>query len=123
MKKESKGKLLLVTFFAIAFGFVEATVVIYLRKIFYGVGGFNFPLKGFVDPAIFGIEFIREFATIVMLITVAMLAGKNLYENEFLTAQIKRLNLDIKHEYFKITNMPKGRDLAANFKSIKENDL
>ena len=49
--------------------------------------------------------------------------GKNLYENEFLTAQIKRLNLDIKHEYFKITNMPKGRDLAANFKSIKENDL
>ena len=49
--------------------------------------------------------------------------GKNLYENEFLTAQIKRLNLDIKHEYFKITNMPKGRDLAANFRSIKENDL
>ena len=49
--------------------------------------------------------------------------GKNLYENEFLTAQIKRLNLNIKHEYFKITNMPKGRDLAANFKSIKENDL
>jgi len=49
--------------------------------------------------------------------------GKNLYENEFLTAQIKRLNLNIKHEYFKITNMPKGRDLAANFRSIKENDL
>lgn len=49
--------------------------------------------------------------------------GKNLYENEFLTAQIKRLNLDIKHEYFKITNMPKGRDLAANFRAIKENDL
>ena len=49
--------------------------------------------------------------------------GKNLYENEFLTAQIKRLNLNIKHEYFKITNMPKGRDLAANFKSIKDNDL
>jgi len=49
--------------------------------------------------------------------------GKNLYENEFLTAQIERLNLNIKHEYFKITNMPKGRDLAANFKSIKDNDL
>lgn len=49
--------------------------------------------------------------------------GKNLYENEFLTAQIKRLNLNIKHEYFKITNMPKGRDLAANFRAIKENDL
>ena len=49
--------------------------------------------------------------------------GKNLFENEFLTAQLKRLNLNIKHEYFKITNMPKGRDLAANFKSTKDNDL
>ena len=49
--------------------------------------------------------------------------GKNLYENEFLTAQLETLNLNIKHEYFKITNMPKGRDLAANFKSVKENDL
>ncbi len=49
--------------------------------------------------------------------------GKNLYENDFLVAQLKRLNLDIKHEYFKITSMPKGRDLAANFKSVKDNDL
>jgi CheY-like chemotaxis protein len=49
--------------------------------------------------------------------------GKNLFENEFLKAQLKRLNLNIKHEYFKITNMPKGRELAANFNSIKENDL
>ncbi|MGB5463934.1 MAG: PglZ domain-containing protein, partial [Aureibaculum sp.] len=49
--------------------------------------------------------------------------GKNLFENEFLTAQLKRLNLNIKHEYHKITSMPKGRELAANFKSIKDNDL
>jgi len=49
--------------------------------------------------------------------------GKNLFENEFLTAQLKRLNLDIKHEYYKITNMPKGRELAANFKGVKNNDL
>ncbi|HHC79301.1 MAG TPA: PglZ domain-containing protein [Flavobacteriia bacterium] len=49
--------------------------------------------------------------------------GKNLFENEFLTAQLQRLNLAVKHEYFKITNMPKGRDLAANFKAIKNNDL
>ncbi len=49
--------------------------------------------------------------------------GKNLFENDFLTAQLKRLNLDIKHEYYKITNMPKGRELAANFKGIKNNDL
>ncbi|MET2984978.1 T9SS response regulator signal transducer PorX [Aureibaculum conchae] len=49
--------------------------------------------------------------------------GKNLYENDFLEAQLKLLNLDIKHEYFKITSLPKGRDLAANFKSVKDNDL
>ncbi len=49
--------------------------------------------------------------------------GKNLYENEFLTAQLKRLGLDIRHEYYKITNMPNGKELAQNFAGIKENDL
>ncbi len=49
--------------------------------------------------------------------------GKNLYENKFLTAQLKRLNLNIKHDYFKITTLNKGKDLANNFNKIKENDL
>lgn len=49
--------------------------------------------------------------------------GKNLYENEFLTEQIKRLNLNIKHEYYKITTLAKGRDLANNFAKTKDNDL
>ena len=49
--------------------------------------------------------------------------GKNLYENEFLTAQLRRLGLDIKHEYYKITNMPNGKELAQNFSGIKGNDL
>ena len=50
--------------------------------------------------------------------------GKNLFENEFLTAQLKRLGLNhIKHEYFKITNLKSGKKLANNFKSIKDNDL
>ena len=49
--------------------------------------------------------------------------GKNLYESEFLAAQIKRLGLDIKHEFYKITNMPNGRDLAQNFNGVKDNDL
>ena len=49
--------------------------------------------------------------------------GKNLYENEFLTEQIKRLGLNIKHEYFKITNLKAGKKLADNYKSTKENDL
>lgn len=49
--------------------------------------------------------------------------GKNMYENEFLTAQLKRLKLDIKHEYYKITNERSGKTLAANFKGLKDNDL
>ena len=50
--------------------------------------------------------------------------GKNLYENEFLEAQLKRLGLShLKHEYFKITNLRSGKKLADNFKSKKNNDL
>ncbi|MCK0132116.1 PglZ domain-containing protein [Flavobacteriaceae bacterium F08102] len=49
--------------------------------------------------------------------------GKNLHEAEFLQAQINRLKLTIKHDYFKITTLSKGQELAANFKSIKDNDL
>ncbi len=49
--------------------------------------------------------------------------GKNLFENEFLTAQIKRLGLSLKHEYYKITNVNSGKDLVNNFAKLKENDL
>ncbi len=49
--------------------------------------------------------------------------GKNLYENEFLTAQIKRLGLDIRHEFYKITSLNNGKELAHNFAGVKENDL
>ncbi|MBG6129778.1 CheY-like chemotaxis protein [Aquimarina sp. EL_43] len=49
--------------------------------------------------------------------------GKNMNENEFLTAQLKRLGMDIKHEYYKITNEKSGKTLAANFKGLKNNDL
>jgi hypothetical protein len=36
-------------------------------------------------------------------------SGKNLYEAEFLTAQLKRLGLNLKEDYFKITNMESGK--------------
>lgn len=49
--------------------------------------------------------------------------GKNLYEAEFLTAHLKRLGLNLKQEYFKITNLASGKKLADNFKSLKEHDL
>jgi CheY-like chemotaxis protein len=49
--------------------------------------------------------------------------GKNLFEAEFLTAQLKRLGLNIKQDYFKITNLNAGKKLVENFKSLKNNDL
>ncbi|WP_396161834.1 PglZ domain-containing protein [Flavobacterium sp.] len=49
--------------------------------------------------------------------------GKNQFEAEFLTEQLKRLGLNIKQEYYKITNFAAGKKLADNFKSLKGNDL
>jgi len=49
--------------------------------------------------------------------------GKNLFENEFLTAQLQRLRLDITHAYYKITTLKKGKELAENYNSTKQNDL
>jgi CheY-like chemotaxis protein len=50
--------------------------------------------------------------------------GKNLYEEEFLQAQLKRLGLShLKHEYHKITNLKSGKKLVENFKTLKNNDL
>lgn len=50
--------------------------------------------------------------------------GKNLYEADFLEAQIKRLGLNhLKHEFYKITNLKSGKQLADNFKGLKDNDL
>ena len=49
--------------------------------------------------------------------------GMNLFENEFLTAQIKRLGLNIKHEYYKISSLKSGKELADNFNGTKQNDL
>lgn len=50
--------------------------------------------------------------------------GKNLHEDEFLKAQLKRLGLShLKTEYHKITNLKTGKKLVENFKSLKDNDL
>jgi len=50
--------------------------------------------------------------------------GKNMHENDFLEAQMKRLGLsNYKYEYYKITNLKNGKKLAENFKGTKNNDL
>jgi len=50
--------------------------------------------------------------------------GKNLHEEDFLKAQIKRLGLShLNYEYHKITNLKTGKKLVENFNSLKSNDL
>lgn len=49
--------------------------------------------------------------------------GKNLFESEFLGAQLKRLGLDLNWEYHKISNLKQGKQLAQNFRAQKDNDL
>jgi len=49
--------------------------------------------------------------------------GKNLFEEQFLGAQIKRLGLDLNWEYHKISSLKQGKHLSQNFRSQKKNDL
>jgi hypothetical protein len=74
-----------VVVFAVAFAWVESAIVVYLRKIYFP-GGFSFPLlvkweggRHVIDPLI-RIEFGREIATIVMLIAVGWVAGRNRFQ-------------------------------------------
>jgi len=49
--------------------------------------------------------------------------GKNMHEADFLHAQMRRLRMDLKWDYHKITSLKGGRKLADNYKSLKDNDL
>lgn len=60
--------------FAIAMGFLESSVVIYLRELYYPEG-FKFPLQ-IIPQKIARVELWREAATIIMLIGAGYMAGK-----------------------------------------------
>ncbi|MGB5402506.1 MAG: PglZ domain-containing protein [Robiginitalea sp.] len=49
--------------------------------------------------------------------------GKNLYEAEFLEAQLKRLGLNLKWEYHKISSLKQGKNLLQHFKSHRDTEL
>lgn len=49
--------------------------------------------------------------------------GKNLFEEEFLREQMKRLNIKEKISYNKITNLAAGKKLADNFTNLLHNKL
>lgn len=81
--KTTLKRFCIVIVFSIAFGYIEAAVVVYLREIFHP-DGFTFPMT------IFGIgplwkrflitEIGREASTIVLIFTGAWLFGRNLQQ-------------------------------------------
>ncbi|NVM20996.1 MAG: hypothetical protein HWN68_04375 [Desulfobacterales bacterium] len=82
LRREVLWRWIWVVTFAIAFAWVESSVVVYLREIYYE-GSFYFPLivewqdgKLAVDH-LMHIEFGREIATVLMLVAVGCAAGKN----------------------------------------------
>ncbi len=88
LKKYSNGVFInwtWVIIFSIAFAWVESAVVVYLREIYFD-GEFSFPLtviweggKHVVDPLV-RIEFGREIATIIILIAVGWITGRNKFQ-------------------------------------------
>ncbi len=70
--------LLVVTIFSIAMGLLESAVVIYMREILYPEG-FGFPLSP-VQPDLILTELLREGATLIMLLGIGFLAGRNASE-------------------------------------------
>lgn len=92
----SKRTLLLTGLFGIAFGFIEASVVVYLRAavgLLPGYGGTlsdvaalsadiyqQTQILGELPKSLLAVEIFREAATMVMLISIALLAVKSLRE-------------------------------------------
>ena len=62
-----------VAVFSVAFAFVESSVVIYLRALYYPEG-FAFPLK-LIPAGYLRVEIAREAATLIMLATIGLIAG------------------------------------------------
>ena len=69
-----KHSIWILTSFAIAMGYLEAAVVVYLREILYPEG-FSFPLSP-IPGNLAVTELLREAATLVMLVTVGTIAGR-----------------------------------------------
>ncbi len=69
------SNLMWVTFLAVSMAFLESAVVIYLRELYYP-SGFNFPMVS-MPGKIALTELFREAATLIMLLSIGILAGRN----------------------------------------------
>ena len=74
MKTNIYKTILWVCILAIAMAFLESAIVVYLRKLYYPEG-FCFPLKS-IEFDIAVTEFLREIATLIMLISIGIIAGR-----------------------------------------------
>lgn len=96
-KETTSAQFLIISVFAIAFAFLEASVVVYLRSLFgFDIGYLppnpetilNLGLIAFLPPGalilpdrfITQVELLREASTIVILISIALLSAKTLKE-------------------------------------------
>jgi hypothetical protein len=86
--------------FSIAFGYIEAAVVVYLREIFHP-DGFTFPMKVFgAGPRATRLlltEIGREVATIVLILTGAGLFGRNRRQQVAYFDRLARLDHGLGH--------------------------
>lgn len=71
-------KIIALIVFSIAMAALESAVVVYLRALYYP-DGFTVAFR-FIDEKILVIEILRELATLIMLVAVAYLTGKDRYD-------------------------------------------
>ncbi|MEJ5166124.1 MAG: hypothetical protein WHV67_03755 [Thermoanaerobaculia bacterium] len=67
--------LFFLTLFGVSFAFIESSVVIYLRNLYYPEGPI-FPLKE-IPENILLVEVLREFSTLVLIFSSSLLAGRS----------------------------------------------
>lgn len=79
-----RGRNIWLSMFGVAFGFLEAAVVVYLRELYYP-DGFRFPIV-IIETRVAVVELIREAATVLMLLGVAMAVGRDAMERFFVFA-------------------------------------
>ena len=77
------GRIISIVFSGIAFGFIEAACVVYLRELFYPGIHSLFPLKP-MTPHIFRVEVYREVATIILLSATSFAIARRVREVPFI---------------------------------------
>lgn len=78
-KKRLIERFAAVLIYSVAMGFLESAVVIYLRETTFGNSVQVFPMQ-LIAPQLARVEIIREAATIIMLLAIGYLAGKNIFQ-------------------------------------------